>query len=290
MGLVDKIKAAAAKSGGNKKKIFYVADGQKKMIRFLEELDQEEGTGHDIKFHSNFTAGIKAPCQETFGRTCPLCNEDEIRDAFWYCFSVWDFDAKEVKLLAYPANSTTPITQLMAMNENYGTIMDRNYVLSCTGKAKDRTFAVIPQDKSAFKNTKAAPLSKSAIYKIIDKAFPLDDSVEALANEDDEYSSLNAKELFELCKDKDIEVLPRQTKEYYIERLNDSKEDDSWGDDSEDEYAGKSPKELFKLCKDKGLDVEQRKPEKYYITKLKELETKTDEWADEEDTSDDDWG
>lgn len=43
--------------------------------------------------------------------------------------------------------------------------------------------------------------------------------VEEPTNEND-YESMSAKELFALCKEKGIEVEPKKSKEYYIEKLS----------------------------------------------------------------------
>ena len=38
MGLIDDIKKEAAKSGASKSKIFYLKDGQKSRVRFLDDM------------------------------------------------------------------------------------------------------------------------------------------------------------------------------------------------------------------------------------------------------------
>ena len=42
MGLIDKIKADAKKSGGNKGKFIYIREGTKLRIRFLQDMDDLE--------------------------------------------------------------------------------------------------------------------------------------------------------------------------------------------------------------------------------------------------------
>lgn len=47
----------------------------------------------------------------------------------------------------------------------------------------------------------------------------VDDGSEENENKDEDYSKMNAKELFTLCKERGLEVEPKKSKEYYIEKL-----------------------------------------------------------------------
>ena len=56
-----------------------------------------------------------------------------------------------------------------------------------------------------------------------------------------DYSELSAKELYKLCKERDIDVVPKKPAKYYITKLedDDSKKEDGWDDmedDEEDEW------------------------------------------------------
>lgn len=295
MGLVDKIRSAAAKSGANKGKLFYIRDGGKARIRFLQELD----SGFEVVFHDNYERGINCMCQEQLGKNCKLCGDEGLRTRELYCFSVWDYEAKEVKLFLYAANNFTPLPAIAAMSENYGTITDRDYVIECRGKQQSKTFSVIPQDKVKFRNDKAKPYTKSAAFKIIDKAFPMSDSDADIDYDGNNYDEMSAKELYVLCKERDIDVESRKDKDYYIDRLKDSQDDEDWSEvedevESNEKYDGLSAKELYMMCKERGLQPEQKKSEKFYIDLLKEADKAEEEWGDDEDaeTSDDDgdWG
>ena len=70
----------------------------------------------------------------------------------------------------YAVNNCTPIPALMARNEGYGTITYRDYVISITGKSKDKTQSAVPMDKVKFRNAKAKPYSNNAVLQMIDKA------------------------------------------------------------------------------------------------------------------------
>ena len=53
--------------------------------------------------------------------------------------------------------------------------------------------------------------------------------------EEQDYESMSAKELFQLCKERDIDCKPKKTKEYYIDLLEEADEEDSddWGEDED---------------------------------------------------------
>ena len=148
MGLLDKIKQDAAKAGSNKGKFIYFKEGEKKRIRFLNDMED----GFEVVFHDNFSLGINVPCQEIFGRKCAYCDEEELRTRSLYAWSVWDYDAAEVKLFMYAMNNCSPLAPIAAMYETYGTLLDSDYVISVTGKQQNKTFSVVPMDKNKFRN------------------------------------------------------------------------------------------------------------------------------------------
>lgn len=261
-GLLSKIKADVKRSGQNKSKIIYFREGQKKRIRFLNDVDD----GMEILMHDSFAEGINVVCRELYGKHCKYCGNEDLRTRSNYVWSVWDYDDNEVKLFMFAVNRCSPIPPLMAMYENYGTLLDRDYVITVQGRQMDKSYTVIPMDKAKFRNEKAKPYSENAILKILDKAFPCDD------DEDDDLPS---------------------------KHVNDEIEDDQsdydapWGDDDSDDekdndYDSMSPIELFKLCKERGIDAMKKKPAKYYINLLEEDDKANDDWGDE-DEDDDEW-
>lgn len=258
MGLVDDIKSQVKKSGTNKGKFLYFKSGTKIRVRFLDDMDE----GHKVTFHDSFQAGINVPCQETFDRECPYCDDDELRTRDQYAWSVWDYDAKEVKILMAPVNQCSPVPALVSMYEAYGTLCDRDYVITKSGQQQSTTFSVVPMDKAKFRNEKAKPLSESAFLKTLDKAFPCDEE------EDDE---------------------PKRRPQKKAGKKKPEPEEDEWEDEDEEvDYYEMSAKELYKLCKERDIDVVPKKSSSYYITKLEDDDSKKEDgWDDEED--DDDW-
>lgn len=261
MGLIEKMKNDIKKSGQNKGKFIYFREGTKVRIRFLQDMDD----GMEVIFHDSYEKGVNVPCQEAFGRDCPYCEEEGIRTRSQYCWSVWNYETKEVQLFMFAVNNCSPIPALMAMYENYGTIMDRDYVISVSGKGTTKSYSVVPMDKVKFRNEKAKPYSERAVLKLIDKAWPCDE-----AKDDDE-------------DDEEVETKKRKKKKQEVEE----DEDDDYDDESfENDYESMSPKELFKLCKERKIDVEPRKSAKYYIKQLEEYDEAQEDWGDEEEDED----
>lgn len=264
MGLIDDIKNDVRKSGTNKGKIAYFKPGNKVRIRFLQELDE----GIKVLFHDSFDAGINYPCQELYDRECKHHDDSDVRHKDQYVWSVWDYESKEVKLLMGKVNSCSPVPQLVGFYETYGTIVDRDYVITKTGQGTNQTWAVVPMDKVTFKNSAAKPFSKTKTMSILDKAFPAEDGEDeeeeavpkkrkkaTVADDDDDdddtpvkskkkpkkasddYEDMTPRELYSLCMGKELTVKPRQSEEYYIKRLkaaaaaeeeDDEDEDDAW--------------------------------------------------------------
>lgn len=323
-GLLGKIKSDVKKAGTNKNKIFYVREGEKKRIRFLQDADD----GFEYTFHDSYEAGVNVPCQQHFDKDCPYCDDETMRTRSQYAWSVWDYDAKEVKVFLYPVNNCTPIPALLALYDTYGTMMDRDYVVSVSGKQQNKSYSVVPMDKAKFRNEKAKPFSESAMNKIVQKAYPFDGDDESddedekptnkkkgcasskgsskpKNNDDDDddgngsevdYSELSPKELYKLCKEREIEVEQKKPAKYYIDLLEENDEenaqDDEWPDEEEEQidYSELEPKELYKLCKERDIEVEAKKPAKYYITRLEEYDAAQDDWGDDgEEDGKDEW-
>lgn len=266
------IKNEIKKSGTSKSKFLFFKEDSKVRVRFLTDMED----GLEVPFHDSFQLGINVPCQEVFGRDCEYCENEDLRTRNMYVWSVYDYESKEVKLLMAAVNNCSPVPALASLYESYGTLCDRDYEIKRIGKAQNTTYSVIPLDKMKFRNTKVKPMSEQAMLKCIDKAYPADNSedfededetpkrnkkkgaksnnkpIKGKMNEpeddnddwDDEeegqdYESMTAKELFQLCKDRDIECKPKKTKEYYIDLLEEADEEDSddWDDeDSDDDW------------------------------------------------------
>lgn len=272
MGLLESIKRDVKKSGSSKGKFIYFKEGQKARIRFLQDIDD----GMEVTFHDSYEQGINVPCREHFGKNCPYCEQDGLRTRSQYIWSVWDYEAKEVKLFMFPVNSFSPVPSLMAMYDNYGTLMDRDFIISRSGTQTNTSYSVVPMDKAKFRNDKAKPYSESQVYKFLDKAYPDEN-----ADEDDDEDFRETKK---------SKVKPEKKKS---KSKKDDDDDITWEDlsgESEDEnsYEDMSAKELYKLCEERDIDCEPKKPAKYYINLLEEYDNAQEDWDDSDDDEDED--
>ena len=274
MGLVDKIKQDVKKSGQNKGKFIYFREGTKQRVRFLTDMDD----GLEVTFHDSFEQGINVPCQELFGKNCPYCDDDSLRTRSQYIWSVYNYETKEVQLFMFPVNNCSPVPALMAMYENYGTITDRDYVISVSGKGTTKTYSVVPMDKVKFRNENAKAYAEKAILKMLDKAFPCDNSDDE--EEDEAPKKRPAAEAATKKSSKKPEPEPED---------DDYDGDEEEGDEEEGavDYSEMSAQELYKLCKEREIKVAPKKPAKYYINQLEEYDAAQDDWGDEEEDEDD---
>lgn len=278
MGLVDKIKSDVKKSGQNKGKFIYFREGQKQRLRFLTDMDD----GIEVTFHDSFEQGINVPCQDLFGKSCPYCDDDSLRTRSQYIWSVYNYETKEVQLFMFPVNNCSPIPALMAMYENYGTVCDRDYVISVSGKQQNKTFSVVPMDKVKFRNEKAKPYAEKAILKMLDKAWPC----EATDNDDEGDEDEAPKKRSPESTDKKKPARKPEPKD----DEDDDYDDESWGEEEDKDavdYSKMSAQELYKLCKEREIKVDPKKPAKYYINQLEEHDAAQEDWGEEED--EDEW-
>lgn len=277
MSLIDKIKADVKKGGQNKRKFTYFKEGQKQRIRFLQDMDE----GMEIPFHDSYELGINVPCQELFDRECPYCDDESLRTRNQYVWSVYNYEAKEVQLFMYAVNNCTPIPALMAMYENYGTLTDRDYVISVTGKAQNKVYSVVPMDKVKFRNTKAKPYSNKAVLQMIDKAYPCEGTEDE--DEEDEAPKRKKKKATKKPAKKVVEE-PEEGNDY------DGEEEWDEAEESENDYSSMTPLKLYKLCKEREIEAEKKKPAKYYINLLEEYDNAQEDWGEEADEdSEDEW-
>lgn len=270
-GLVNSIKNDVKKAGTSKGNFTFIREGQKVRVRFLQDMDD----GMEVTFHDSFADSINVPCQEIFDRECPYCDDDRVRTRSQYIWCVYNYENKKVELFMFPVNNCSPVPALLAMYDTYGTIVDRDFVISVSGKGPDKKYAVVPMDKAKFRNEKAKPFSEKKILQLLDKAYPCDTDDEEDEDEDERPAKKSSSK--KVQKKKPVGD-------------DDDYDDDDWGDDDDEEvdYSEMSPKELFKLCKERKIEVEPRKPQKYYIKQLEAADKAEDDWDDDDDDWEDD--
>lgn len=273
MSLLSSMKNQISKSGGSKNKILYIKADSKVRIRFLVDFEE----GYEFTFHDSYAQGINTICQEELGKDCPLCDVDSLRTRKLYCWPVWNYDAKEVQLFLYAANNFTPVPAFIGMYETYGTVIDRDFVISRQGKEQNTSYSVIPMDKAVFRNKNAKVPSRTAILKLLDKAYPLDEELEFEEDEDEEEKPVRNKKGKKSSKKK-----PEPEEDFDDEDFEDEEDEE----DEEINYEELSVKELYNLCKQRGIKAAPKKKALYYIDLLEGQDIL--EFEEEED-EDDEW-
>lgn len=297
MSLLNEIKQQAKTSGNALANIFFVKDGDKKRVRFL--TDFEDGVA--IPWLNDFNRNINCPNPEFFGKENPYADDEDVRQDeknVMYMWQVYDYDSNSVKPFLYKANNCSPVMNLAAYYETNGTILDRDYIIQCTGSGTNRTMPVLAMDKNKFKQS-IKKLSKQQIKKLLEEVYSKQFQGEADEEDSDNYVDMTAKELYQLCKERGLEVETKKQKPYYVEILEaddmdrntvngytDEPDSDNWEEETEVDYTTMKAVDLWHLCKDKGIDAEARQKKQYYIDLLESQEEWDDE-ADEEDS--DDW-
>lgn len=267
---LSKMKSEIKKSGANKGKIMFFKDGKKHRVRFLSDFED----GLEVKWHDSYALGVNVPCQEEFGRDCEYCEEEDLRTRNMYFWSVYDYEAEEVKLIMFAVNNCTPVGALASLYESYGTLLDRDYEITKRGSGQSTQYSVVPLKERKFRNTKVKALSDDAILKIVDKAYPSDNSEDV---EEDEP------------KRKTKQNKTKGKKDDFKKKMNEP--EDEWeGEEEETDYESMTAQELYKLCKKSGIECKPKKAKEYYIDLLEELEDEQeDEDGWEEDEEEEEW-
>lgn len=291
-GLVNSIKNDVKKAGTSKGNFTFIREGQKIRVRFLQDMDD----GMEVVFHDSFADSINVPCQEIFDRECPYCEDDRVRTRSQYIWCVYNYESKKVELFMFPVNNCSPVPALLAMYDTYGTITDRDYVISVSGKGPDKKYAVVPMDKAKFRNEKAKPFSEKKILQLLDKAYPCEDEDgNVLGDEDEDEDDFPMNKPSNKAKKGGKNTSAGKSTSKKKKPVEDDEDDDyddeDWDKEEDDEapdYSEMSAKELYKLCKERDLDVEPKKPQKYYIKQLEAADQAEDDWGDSDD-DDDEW-
>ncbi len=238
--MLELIKNKIANSGKGFGDVFGLSDGKKAKIRFLSDFEDAV----QVNLHDKWQEVRPTICFKYLGKKCEYCERDDIRTRENYVWSVYDYEQKKVLLFMYAATENTPIPGMISAYETYGTLCDRDYVITRKGSGKDTTYTVMPLDKSKFKNSKAKPFDEDEIYK---KLFEM-------ANTDlDDLEDLDDDDL----KDDDIddEDIDEDDDEEYDDDNDSDDEDDEDDDDEEEDDNEEEIHVKKKAKKDKDVKV-----------------------------------
>lgn len=159
--LLQQIKDRIANAGKSRKSMFYVKDGQKRRIRFLTDFEE----GVRITFHDKF-GEVNTPCLKQYGKECEFCEVEGLRTRDLFAWSVYDYEAKEVRVFMYAANAFSPVLQIVEYFESLGTLLDQDFVISRRGQGTDTSYVAMGQAPKKFKIA-AKPFSKKKLMALV---------------------------------------------------------------------------------------------------------------------------
>lgn len=247
--LVEAMKNRIANAGsGSKGNIFYVKKDGKVRVRFLNDMED----GLAVTFHDKWQ-GYSHPCMEYYGKPCPHHNDPEGRTQDLYAWTVWNYETKKREIFLYKANRCSPIPSLISMFETYGTLCDRDFVITRQGQGTDTTYSVIPMDKKRSKIDEE-PFTKKEILKMLLQAFPCeeDDDIDEDDYDEDEDEEDEEEEEVTSKKSKSKKSSKSKSKKRYEEEdEEDEEEDDDFDDDDFDEDEDEEDEEPVRKSKSK---------------------------------------
>lgn|SRR5574338_91090 len=166
-------------AGGNfvsKKWLRLPGDGDKAVVRFLEEGDEVNSAWFHVVPHPKFAWGVKIPCinqdpetGEPIGKDCPGCEENlplkfqGVINLIWRDAPVYEVDSEgkvnlnkivgsEDQVVVWQSGIET-FEELQIQDETYG-LASRDFIVRRRGTGKNTKYSVNPVDGGA------TPLSK----------------------------------------------------------------------------------------------------------------------------------
>lgn len=216
-----KVKASIARSSQGQKGVFYVKDGEKKKIRFLQDFEE----GVQIIWHSKWVgdkAELDTPCLQFWGKECPFCGADEVKTSEKYAWQVYDYQAKEVRVFCYKANNFSPVPQLAETAQTFNTLLNRDLQVSRMGSSSKTSYSVIALDPTRFRMDGVRVLSEKKFLALLAAAFVTGDLDDYPDAEEDDDAEEEEEEDEELEDDEEVDE-------------DDDSEDDEDDDDSDNE-------------------------------------------------------
>ena len=189
MSMLDRIKKKITEASRTITDEFYVGQDKKARVRFLNDLED----ALEVTWHDKYEDGVNTPCHSHFGLSCPFCDlgKSKVRTRQVFAWTIYNFDIDKKQIFRYPANNFSPIPNLVAMYESYGTICDRDFVITRTGTGFDMNYQVVPMDKSAFKGD-GKPFSKEVVCKKWAKMYDIQ-GVQEGVNKKEKVEKVKAK-------------------------------------------------------------------------------------------------
>ena len=227
-----------AKSGGGFANFFGLkGTGAKCRIRFLQEFEE----GMEVVFHEKFKVA-QHPCLSYYGKECPNCGNSDVKTVNQYIWQVYNYETKKKELFMFKANKSSPVPSLININDEYGTITDRDLIIVRNGEGTDTTYSILPGKEGDF--SKAVKMfKKKEIFEILIKTYNMINSDTTVDDLDDEEDDEDEEEEVVILKKKKGAAAGKKKKAAIVE------DDDDEDDDEEDEIPAKKAKPAKKKRK-----------------------------------------
>jgi hypothetical protein len=173
MGDLDEMFLDIERSSNSKAGIFKLGKAEKSTVRFIADAKLVlKLPVHGRYIQGDATRGYTIPCPILYGhQECPFDSLEESKESNrstkpHYCFLMWDFRDKLLKVFFFKASKSSPIPQLGEHLKNLGSISDRNFIVSRNSKeGYDIAYNVTNLDKSDFAELREAMRQASEITK-----------------------------------------------------------------------------------------------------------------------------
>lgn len=165
MGILSDIKKAVETSGKARKGMWFVKEGNRRRVRFLQDFEKAT----TIPWHQLFKDGtyqVNTPCLELYGKVCPFCENSDLKNAPMYAWTVWDYEAKERQVFMFKVSRASPIPHLVEVYETKGTLLGRDLLVAKKGQKQDTVYIVSTEDPSK-SEISAKPFKHDELIKLI---------------------------------------------------------------------------------------------------------------------------
>ena len=214
--MVERIKNNIARSGKGIRNFIRVRGGSKVKVRFISDFDE----AIQVREHDKWGKLGPTPCLKFhFKKECEFCKVSDVRTRDLFAWTVYDYINKEKKILKFTATTNSVVNQFLSAYDTYGTLLDRDFVISRRGTRLDTVYTAMPLDKRKFKK-KIKPFTED---EIIEKCIEFSGEIE--------YDEIEDLPEF----DEDVEFGDIEENEEEEEDLEDDDEEDEDLNEDEDE-------------------------------------------------------
>jgi hypothetical protein len=194
--MLDIIKQKMQNAGRNFGDMFGLGDGKKSKGRFLSDFED----AIKVNMHDKWQEFMPTPCLKHVGKKCPYCERDDVRTREHFCWTWYEYETNKKLLFMFPAQENTPLPDMISALETYGTLCDRDFVVSRKGTRQDTSYKVMPLDKGKFKGKDDEPYTEDEIFE---KLLEMANVKETEDDDDDEKDKKKGKDKGKNDKGKD---------------------------------------------------------------------------------------